>query len=69
MKKYTSMFYWENHKQLNTLLKYRNTFHEYVDAYKNEHGKEISELRTKIIVTAPGVENALLSANIYPWMD
>jgi hypothetical protein len=69
MKRYTSMFYWENMTQLNTLLKYRNTFHQYVDAYRNEQNTKISELRTKLIIGAPKAESALLSANLYHWMD
>lgn len=69
MKKYTSMFYWENNKNLTRLLSYRKTFHDYVSAFEKQNKNNLNKLRTSIIIQAPKIETALLGANILPWMD
>lgn len=69
MKKYTSMFYWENNDHINSLHEYRKSFHEYVDAYKEDDLQHQSELRAKLIVNAPKAEAGLLGANVPHWMD
>ncbi len=69
MKRFTSMFYWENSHHLNSLLEYRKSFHESVDAYKESALHQQTELRAKLIVNAPKAEAGLLGANVPHWMN
>lgn len=69
MKKHTSLFLWENNRNLNILLEYRKIFHNYFEAYRKEDPKAISELRTRLVMNAPKAEEALVNANVYPWME
>ena len=69
MKKYSAMFYWENNSNLQSLINYRKTFHEYIQSYENNESIKLKELRTDLIISSPKVESALFSVNILPWMD
>lgn len=56
-------------KHLNSLLEYRKTFYDYVDAFKKVDLKKQNELRTRLILDAPKAEAGLLGANVPHWMD
>lgn len=69
MKTFASMFPWENTRQLNRLVGYRKTFHEYTEAYNHKDSINLNVLRGVLITNAPKAEMALLGANVPHWMQ